>query len=228
MIAVLAAALLQAGSAPAASAASQPIATANVDWVRRPSGEDMARLYPTKAAREEVEGRATISCSVSGEGTLVGCTVVAEEPVGHDFGAAAMGLSTLFRMGPQTKGGQPVAGGTVLIPIRFILPKGPSAEGPQSIEAITRCYRVAAGDLEKSPAEQTLQPPFFVWRMMLELRLLSEKLSPSQIDARLRSLSSDARPPTASDRAACEGMLPSNMAAGFGSMLDVMGRIPVR
>ena len=40
------------------------------------------------------------------------------------FGDAAMKMSKLFKMRPQTKDGQPVDGGTVRIPIRFTLPKG--------------------------------------------------------------------------------------------------------
>ena len=40
------------------------------------------------------------------------------------FGDAAMKLSKLFKMRPQTKDGQPVDGGTVRIPIAFRLPKG--------------------------------------------------------------------------------------------------------
>ena len=49
---------------------------------------------------------------------------MSEEPSDQDFGSAAMRLSKLFKMRPKTQDGAPVEGGTVRIPIRFVLPKG--------------------------------------------------------------------------------------------------------
>jgi protein TonB len=71
----------------------------------------------------EVEGRATITCTVNARGTLEGCSVVSEEPGDVGFGDAAMKLSKLFKMRPMSRDGQPVDGGTVRIPIVFKLPK---------------------------------------------------------------------------------------------------------
>jgi protein TonB len=45
------------------------------DWLRKPTGEDMARYYPDRAQRMNIEGRATISCTVTANGTLSNCTV---------------------------------------------------------------------------------------------------------------------------------------------------------
>ncbi|HKP78656.1 MAG TPA: energy transducer TonB, partial [Phenylobacterium sp.] len=102
----------------------RPSVITNPDWLRRPSAEDMARYYPDRAQRMEVEGRATLSCQVTARGTLEGCNVTTEDPGDMGFGDAAMKMSKLFKMRPQTKDGQPVDGGTVRIPIRFTLPKG--------------------------------------------------------------------------------------------------------
>ena len=96
----------------------------NPDWMRKPTGEDVARYYPDRAQRMEVEGRASLSCRVSARGTLEGCTVTSEEPADVGFGDAAMKLSKLFKMRPSTKDGQPTDGGQVRIPIVFKLPKG--------------------------------------------------------------------------------------------------------
>ncbi|WP_312165205.1 energy transducer TonB [Phenylobacterium sp.] len=96
----------------------------NPDWLRLPSGQDIARYYPDRAQRMNVEGRAVLGCTVTSNGALENCRVVSEEPADQGFGEAAMKMSRLFRMRPMTRDGEPVAGGAVRIPIRFVLPKG--------------------------------------------------------------------------------------------------------
>ena len=101
----------------------RPSVISRPDWARKPSGEDIARFYPERAQRMSVEGRATLSCSVTSKGTLADCSVVSEEPADQDFGSAAMRMAKLFKMKPQALDGSPVDGGTVRIPLSFRLPK---------------------------------------------------------------------------------------------------------
>jgi protein TonB len=113
---------LPPAAAPAAPPA-RPTVITNPDWSSRPSGEDIARYYPDRAQRLEISGRAELSCSVLATGKLSGCAISSEEPADQGFGDAAIKLSKLFKMRPQTKDGAPVSGGTVRIPLRFVLAK---------------------------------------------------------------------------------------------------------
>jgi protein TonB len=70
-----------------------------------------------------VEGRATIACTVDAKGGLQACEVASESPADQDFGEAALRMSRLFKMRPMTQDGVPVSGGSIRIPIRFVLPK---------------------------------------------------------------------------------------------------------
>ncbi|WP_091740636.1 energy transducer TonB [Phenylobacterium immobile] len=99
-----------------------PPVIASPDWLRRPTGAEIARYYPDRAARRDISGRAVIACRVTREGGLDGCTVDAEAPAGEGFGAAALKMSRHFKMRPMTSDGEPVAGGRIRIPIRFALP----------------------------------------------------------------------------------------------------------
>jgi TonB family protein len=116
-----------------AAAVPQPAAHVAVvvqpDYRSKPSGEDILRFYPKSAAQRSLSGRATIDCAVDVKGSLTGCTVWEEEPVGEGFGQGALGVSSLFKMRPMTVDGVATGGAKVRIPIHFQAPLPPLPRG---------------------------------------------------------------------------------------------------
>lgn len=94
----------------------------NPQWITRPNGDDFARFYPRRALDSNIEGRASLSCLVGADGRL-SCTVLSEDPQNMGFGEAAVRISRQFRMRPQTVNGEPTAGGSIRLPIRFQVPE---------------------------------------------------------------------------------------------------------
>lgn len=113
---VAAFALAGSAAAWAAQPAGSPALVAAPDWILRPSGAEVARVYPAAARALGLSGRALLTCRVAGDGRLADCAVKAQDPA---FGDAALQLAAAFQMAARAKDGAPTAGGQVRIPILF-------------------------------------------------------------------------------------------------------------
>ena len=89
----------------------------NPDWMKKPTAQDLAGVYPVAAAKKGVDGSATLKCQLSVEGFLQKCEVASETPPGLGFGPAALQLAPQFRMTPKIRGGKPVVSDDLMIPI---------------------------------------------------------------------------------------------------------------
>jgi len=111
--------------AAAAISSSSAIQTARgpdlteVRWVATPTGQDIANVYPPTAVQAGKSGAVLLECQVATEGELEACNVQIEDPVGLEFGMAALELAPLFKMSPNAPDGSAVAGRTIRIPIMF-------------------------------------------------------------------------------------------------------------
>jgi TonB family protein len=112
--------VLVAGSASANEGGDLDI---RPDWVKQPSSDDLNAVWPAKAMRNGLSGKATISCKITVQGLLEACALVEESPPDQGFGAAALLLAPSFVLKPGMKDGKPVSTG-VQIPIVF------KAQGP--------------------------------------------------------------------------------------------------
>lgn len=126
LVRAAAALVVLALSATAANAAAPISVITRPDWLEKPTGEDLSRFFPQRAADEYVGGKATIVCTVNADGRLIDCVVDRETPEGYGFGDAALSLSAMFRMKPKTIDGAPVDGGKVTIPLVFNVPPRPA------------------------------------------------------------------------------------------------------
>jgi protein TonB len=114
------------GNAPAADAPTPldgltvtPRLIEKPTWLRKPTGDDLARNYPDNAARRYISGQAMIQCAVTAAGTLTDCKVLQEKPLNMGFGAASLRLAPNFLMSPKTPTGTSIEGAVVTIPIHW-------------------------------------------------------------------------------------------------------------
>lgn len=115
LIAMAAAVVSSASAIPAAPAP----ALTQVEWVATPTGQDIANVYPPTAVAAGKSGAVLLDCKVASEGSLEACQVEIEDPVGLEFGLAALELAPLFKMAAKAPDGSDVAGRTIRIPIMF-------------------------------------------------------------------------------------------------------------
>lgn len=123
-LAALAAAAFAMGLALPATArdrAPRELSSKEVKWAAKPSGGDVERYFPSGAKSQDVSGWSVLQCQIGPttgpEISFKACRVLAEAPVGHDFGEAGLKLSRLFRLKPASSDADIVEGDVVTLPI---------------------------------------------------------------------------------------------------------------
>ena len=142
-----------AGLCGHAAAQSSSVVKTPPEWLKKPTGGDLVKLYPPEALQKTKSGQAVIHCMVNVQGTLHGCVVINEAPAGMGFGAAAVKMTRTMSMKPATENGKPVES-DFTFPIKFsvsgdppvpVLPEMIWNRTPSAIEIQTEIAK-KAGD----------------------------------------------------------------------------------
>jgi len=107
---------------------SKPVYPA--EWLRLPTEDDVARLYPAKARREKlaVDVMVNMACAIREDGGLTDCVINEESLTGYGFGDAALKLSAKFKARTKAADGSSLTGLPVGIPLSFDPICAPDAE----------------------------------------------------------------------------------------------------
>jgi TonB family protein len=105
-----------------------------------PNWEQVSAYYPRAAAQLRINGRAIVNCVIDAEGALDDCRVLKEEPVGHGFGDAAIGVAHAYHFASFTTGGDPSQGLEVNIPMVFDAPATKDLLGAPPTDPVLAYY----------------------------------------------------------------------------------------
>lgn len=99
----------------------EPVEITEPSWAQMPDNWVMTRYWPQAAMLQRLSGSARLNCIVAPNGELEDCIVVSETPSGAGFGAAALGLSSEFRMSPRQEDGVAAREGIVAFNVNFVM-----------------------------------------------------------------------------------------------------------
>lgn len=91
----------------------------DVPWLEAPNVADVAAAYPARARERGAGGTATFDCRFNGEGRLVSCRNIREEPRGLGIAVAARRLVDKFRAPATLSDGRSVGGYYTHLAISF-------------------------------------------------------------------------------------------------------------
>ena len=100
-------------------------------FIRMPTVDDMASLYPAAALAQHAGGLAMIRCAVDPPGRLSRCGVVGEDPPGLGFGAATLAVTSEFRVRWAGLEPEQDRDAVVTFTITWLPPAGAGGDAPE-------------------------------------------------------------------------------------------------
>jgi protein TonB len=91
----------------------------SLQWVKAPGPADLVALYPEQAKAAGVSGRSVVDCELAADGSLAGCLLRTETPVGYGFGDAALQAVRAFQAAPTSRSGASVAGNRIMLALSW-------------------------------------------------------------------------------------------------------------
>jgi len=138
-----------------------------VAWRSKPTGPDIAQIYPPKAEREAKAGWAVIECLTVETGDLKDCQVLGEAPAGYGFGDAGLKLAPKFKLDAKKVDPSLLKDSVIAIPIVLLTPVGAPvplrdylAGGPAALLTVAKNGRGAPCPTEAAPSQTCASHPF--------------------------------------------------------------------